>query len=109
MPLLLLHTTGEDSCTERMTPLTGCLLDDSWVISASKAGSTTDPNWFTDLMASFQVTIEFGAAPRAVTARVFEGTAREEIWTRQKQLMSAFAEYEARTDRIITVVVLERR
>jgi hypothetical protein len=42
-----------------------------------------------------------------VIARVAEGDERERIWTRQKELMPGFADYEERTPRQIPVVILE--
>ena len=44
-----------------------------------------------------------------MTARVTAGAEREAIWTTQKQRYPFFAEYEAKTEREIPVVVLERR
>jgi hypothetical protein len=43
-----------------------------------------------------------------VRARVAEGEERERIWSRQKQVMPGFADYEANTPRMIPVVILER-
>ena len=43
-----------------------------------------------------------------VVARVAEGEERERIWSRQKEVMPGFAEYEQKTSREIPVVVLER-
>ena len=42
-----------------------------------------------------------------VTARVIEGAEREPVWEKQKSVMPGFADYEAKTDRNIPVVVLE--
>jgi hypothetical protein len=40
-------------------------------------------------------------------ARVAEGDEYDRIWTKQKQLMPNFADYEVATSRRIPVVVLE--
>ena len=42
-------------------------------------------------------------------ARVAEGAEREELWEAQKAAIPTFADYEAKTDRQIPVVVLDRR
>lgn len=109
VPVLLLHTPRTDSDVDWVTPLTCQPLSQAWAIFASKAGATTDPEWYRNLLAHPQTTIEFGSETVAVTARVVEGAERDEIWTRQKQLRPSFAEYEKIAGRTIPVVVLERR
>jgi deazaflavin-dependent oxidoreductase (nitroreductase family) len=108
--MLLLHTTGKRSGTPRTSPLVyrpnG---DDSWVIFASFGGAPKDPAWFNNLVAQPDVDIEVGTDTVAVRARVAEGDEREELWTAQKADVPGFADYEAKTDRQIPVVVLERR
>jgi deazaflavin-dependent oxidoreductase (nitroreductase family) len=82
---------------------------DSWVIFASYGGAPKDPAWFTNLVAQPDVTIEVGTDTVEVRARVAEGAEREELWSAQKAEIPTFADYEAKTDRQIPVVVLERR
>lgn len=60
-------------------------------------------------MATPEARIEIGTDAFDVTARVAEGDERERLWSRQKQEMPGFADYEAATSRQIPVVVLERR
>ena len=108
--MLLLHTTGRTSGAARTSPLVyrpnG---DDSWVIFASYGGASKDPAWFGNLVAQPDVDIEVGTDTVEVRARVAEGAEREEIWEAQKAAIPAFADYEAKTDRQIPVVVLDRR
>jgi len=54
-------------------------------------------------------TVEVGRGTRAVHARIADGEERERLWSRQKELMPGFADYEKATDRAIPVVVLEPR
>jgi hypothetical protein len=44
-----------------------------------------------------------------VTARVLDDDERAPIWARQKASYPGFADYEAKTTRVIPVVILERR
>jgi deazaflavin-dependent oxidoreductase (nitroreductase family) len=108
--MLLLHTTGKRSGAARTSPLVykahGA---DSWVIFASYGGAPKDPAWFANLVAQPDVDIEVGTDTVPVHARVAEGDEREALWSEQKAEISAFADYEAKTDREIPVVVLERR
>lgn len=108
--LLLLHHRGAKSGNERVNPL-ACqpLGDGAWAVFASKGGAPTNPDWFHNLVANPEATIEIGTEVVPVTARVAAGEERERIWTRQKHLMPGFAAYEQRTRRQIPVVILERR
>ena len=109
-PMLLLHTTGRTSGAARTSPLVyrpnG---DDSWVIFASYGGAPKDPAWFGNLVAQPDVDIEVGTDTVPVRARVASGDEREALWSAQKADIPTFADYEAKTDREIPVVVLERR
>jgi deazaflavin-dependent oxidoreductase (nitroreductase family) len=107
-PLLILHSTGAKSGKERLAPIVFQAVGDAWAVFASKAGAPDNPDWYHNLVANPSATIELGTEDVAVTARVLEGDERSEIWEKQKQLMPGFAEYEAKTDRVIPVVLLER-
>ena len=108
--LLLLHHRGAKSGVERVNPLACQPLDDgAWAVFASKGGAPTNPDWFHNLVANPDATIETGTEVVPVRARVAAGEERERIWTRQKQVMPGFATYEQRTPRQIPVVILERR
>lgn len=106
-PLLLLHTTGAKSGQERVNPVMYQRVGEDYAVFASKAGAPTNPDWFHNLRAHPDATIEVGTETLAVRARVAEGDEREQIWTRQKQAYPGFADYEASTSREIPVVILE--
>ena len=107
-PLLLLHSTGAKSGKERVSPLMyQDLGEGSVAIFASKAGAPDNPDWFHNVSANPSVEAEIGTEQRAFTARVAEGDERERIWSKQKTEYPGFAEYEAKTDRTIPVVVLD--
>ena len=107
-PMVLLHHTGAKSGTERVSPLVYQVVGDGWAVFASKGGAPDNPDWFHNVTANPQTTIEIGTDKFDVVARVAEGDEREAIWTKQKQDFPNFAEYEKNTDRTIPVVVLER-
>ena len=106
-PMLVLHTRGAKSGEPRLNPMVYQDLGGRYAVFASYAGAPKNPAWYHNLIANPDVEIEIGAEKKRVTARVLEGAEREPVWERQKAAMSAFAEYEAKTDRIIPVVVLE--
>jgi deazaflavin-dependent oxidoreductase (nitroreductase family) len=104
--LLLLHTTGAKSGKERVNPVMYQPVADRFAVFASKAGAPTNPAWYHNLLANPDTTIEVGTDTIAVTAREATGDERDRIWSKQKAEVAGFAEYEAKTDRQIPVVVL---
>lgn len=107
-PLLLLHSFGARSGTERICPLIYQEVPGGLAIFASKGGADTNPHWFHNLWAHPETKVEIGSEVRAVRARVAEGDEYERIWSKQKRDLPFFAEYERKTKRaFIPVVVLE--
>ena len=106
--LLLLHHTGANSGTERISPLAYQMVGESYAVFASRAGSPANPDWFRNLVAYPQATIEIGTETVPVRARVAEPAERDVIWDRQKKLAPHFAEYERKAaPRKIPVIVLD--
>lgn len=109
-PLLLLHSTGRKSGEERINPVAYLQAGDGWAIFASKAGAPTNPDWYHNLKAQPEVSIEVGPETIPAHAREASGEERKRLWEAQKVAMPGFAEYEEKAgDRVIPVVVLERR
>ncbi len=107
-PMVLLTSTGAKSGEARVSPLMALLDGDNIVIFASKGGAPTHPDWYYNLHAHPEASIEIGADTVAVKARVAEGDEREDLWTRQKAAYPQFQGYEDGTTRVIPVVVLEK-
>ncbi len=107
-PMVLLHHTGARSGIERVTPLVCQPVGEAFAVFGSKAGAPTHPDWYHNLVANPDTTVEVGTEVISVRARVAEGDERERIWSRQKELMPGFAEYEKTAGREIPVVILER-
>jgi deazaflavin-dependent oxidoreductase (nitroreductase family) len=105
--LLILHTTGAKTGQERLSPLLYRERGDDLVIFASYAGAPVNPAWFHNLVAHPDVTVEVAGETRAVRARVAGPQERDELWEWNKQDYDTFAEYEAKTERTIPVVILE--
>ena len=104
--LLLLHHTGAKSGKSRINPL-GYLNDQGrYVVFASKAGAPTNPDWYHNLKAHPDVTIEVGADTIEAVASEATGEERDRLYRTQAERIPQFAEYEKRTDRVIPVIVL---
>ncbi len=108
-PLLLLHTVGRKTGQARVNPLMHRPVEGGFAVFASKAGAPTHPDWFHNLLANPETMVEVGTSEVPVVARVAAGEERERIWERHKSAYPQFAEYERNTDRVIPVVVLERK
>ena len=108
-PLLLLHTTGAKSGKERISPMMYLNEDGHTYVFASKAGADVNPAWYHNLVAHPEVTVEVGTETRQATAAEVDRAERDRIYARQAELYPGFAEYEAKTDRVIPVVELTFR
>ena len=108
VPLLLLHHTGAKSGIERVNPLAYQRNGNSVAVFASKGGAPTNPDWYHNLVANPDVSVEIGTETQTGTARVAGEEERARIWGAQKTLFPQFAEYETTAaPRKIPVVVLD--
>jgi deazaflavin-dependent oxidoreductase (nitroreductase family) len=107
-PMILITHKGAKSGKEYTTPLVHTRDGDSYVVIASKGGAPADPQWFRNLQANPDVTVEVGSEQFPARARVAEGDERERLYRAQADLMPNFDEYAKATTRSIPVVVLER-
>ncbi|MEV8545007.1 nitroreductase/quinone reductase family protein [Streptomyces sp. NPDC051572] len=104
--LLLLTTTGARTGTPHTTPV-GYLPDgDRVLVIASAAGSDRHPDWFRNLVAHPQVTVESGVFTYEARAEVLTGEERDRLFARAVEADEGWATYQEKTDRIIPVVAL---
>ena len=105
-PLLLLHTVGARSGAERVNPMMYLPDGDRYLVFASKAGADTNPDWYHNLRAHPDVRIEVGDDVIDVHATELDGDERDRFYAEQARRYPGFAEYEAKTSRVIPVVAL---
>jgi deazaflavin-dependent oxidoreductase (nitroreductase family) len=108
-PMLLLTTTGAKSGKTRENPMMYLAEGDRIYVFASKAGAPTNPDWYHNLVAHPEVTVEQGTERFEAVATPVDRAERDRIYAEQASRYPGFAEYEAKTDRVIPVVALERR
>jgi deazaflavin-dependent oxidoreductase (nitroreductase family) len=106
--LLLLTTTGAKSGQPRVNPLAYRSEDERVFVFASKAGAPTNPDWYHNLTAHPEVTVEVGVERFGARASVITGPERDRIYAAHAAENPGFAEYQDKTDRIIPVVELVR-
>ena len=107
-PLLLLTTSGARSGRPHTTPLTYTRDGSRLVIIAAKQGSPTHPDWYHNIVANPNVTIEVGDETFRAVARVAEGTERLRLFDHMAAQRPNFVEFQHRTTRQLPVIVLER-
>jgi len=128
-PVLLLTTTGAKSGQQRVNPMmylaeaglpvsenqqssSGLRVSsgggDRIYVFASKAGAPTNPDWYHNLVANPQVTVERGTEKYEAVATPLAGAERDRIYAIQAERYPGFAEYQEKTTRTIPVVALDR-
>lgn len=107
--LLLLTTTGARTGTPHTTPV-GYLPDsgERVLVIASAGGSPRHPDWYRNLLAHPQVTVESGVFTYEARAVVLAGEERDGAFARAVEADPGWAEYQRKAGRVIPVVALER-
>ena len=106
---LLLHHVGRKSGEERVAPLLYLPDGEDMVIVASYGGAPKNPAWYHNLRAKPETVVEVGRERRPVTAHVATEQERERLWPAVLDLYPAYADYQARTERTIPLIVLKSR
>jgi deazaflavin-dependent oxidoreductase (nitroreductase family) len=110
MPVVLLTTTGRRTGRRRTTVLTTPVHDDDRVVLvASYGGDDRHPAWFLNLREHPDVEVEMDGRSRPMRARMATDDEKGDLWPQVVAAYGGYSGYQARTDREIPVVVLERR
>lgn len=107
-PLLLLTTVGAKSEQKRVNPVAYLADEDRLLVFAANAGRPTHPDWYYNLVAHPDVTVEVGKDRFVARAIVLEGSERDRLYAKQASLDTRFADFQAKTARTIPVVALAR-
>ncbi|HEV7423098.1 MAG TPA: nitroreductase family deazaflavin-dependent oxidoreductase [Mycobacterium sp.] len=106
--LLLLTTTGAKSGQLRLSPLAYLTIDGKQIIFGSYAGAPKDPAWVHNLRANPRAHIEQGTESFGVNARELSAAERDEILPKVLAAAPGFADYQAKTSRLIPLFELTR-
>lgn len=106
--LLLLHTTGARSGRPRVSPLAYLTIDGKMIIIGSYAGAPKDPAWVHNLRAHPRARIEVGTDTYDVAVRELPAGERDATYPQVTEMAPAFAEYQAKTTRVIPLFELTR-
>ena len=107
-PLLLLTATGAKSGQRRTTPVMYLRDGDRLLIFATKAGASSNPAWYHNLLAHPQVTVEVGTETFEALAVVTRDVERDQLWARGVAMFPFLAKHQAKTLRQIPVISLSR-
>ena len=111
-PMVLLHHRGRKSGREYVTPTMYLPQDtepDSIYVFATKGDVPTNPDWYYNLTAAGDGSVERGTETYTVTVGELTGVERDRIYAEQARRYPGFAEYERQTAGIRTIPVLELR
>jgi deazaflavin-dependent oxidoreductase (nitroreductase family) len=107
--LLLLTTTGAKSGQRYTTPMMYIPQDERLLVIASNIGAPQHPDWYHNLVAHPEVTVEVGTEIYEATATVTQGAERQHLWTWIIEQYPFFADHQTKTMRQIPVIALTRR
>jgi deazaflavin-dependent oxidoreductase (nitroreductase family) len=111
-PIVLVHHHGRTSGREYVTPMMYLPHDtdpDIIDVFATKGGAPSHPDWYYNLTAAGEASVERGTETYKVTVRELIGAERERIYAEQARRYPGFAEYARQTAEIRTIPVLELR
>jgi deazaflavin-dependent oxidoreductase (nitroreductase family) len=109
-PVVLVHHRGRKSGNEYVTPtmyLPHDTDDNVIYVFATKGGVPTNPDWYYNLVAAGEGSVERGTEVYRVSVRDVSGDERDRIYTEHARRYPGFAEYERQVAGIRIIPVLE--
>ena len=106
-PVVLLTSVGARSGRLRKTPLMRVEHEGRYAVVASQGGAPEHPVWYANLLADPRVELQDGPVRQDMTAREVTGEEKARWWERAVAAYPDYADYQARTEREIPVLVLE--
>jgi deazaflavin-dependent oxidoreductase (nitroreductase family) len=108
VPTLLLTTTGRRTGEQRTAPLIYGRDGDAYVVVASKGGHPDHPGWYHNLSATPEVELQVGDEVFPARAHTADAQERARLWPQLTGIWPDYDAYQAKTEREIPLVVLER-
>jgi len=108
IPVIIVTMRGHASGKVRKIALMRVEHEGAYALVASYGGAPKHPAWYDNLVADPNVEIQDGPAPHDYRVREVSGDERATWWDRAVAVFGNYAEYQAKTDRVIPVLVAER-
>ena len=107
-PLILLTTKGAKTGQPRIIPLMYVPYGNQILAIASKGGAVNHPEWYHNVLAHPDVTVEVGDETFETTARILTGAEREQAFEKAVEVFPPYGKYQKKAPREIPVIALER-
>src|SRR5882757_5267917 len=92
-PMILVTMKGAKSGQSRTTPLVYSRDGDRYVVIASMAGAPNNPDWYHNLKANPEATVEIAGEKFKVKAKLATGAERERLFNQQAAMLPVFNDY----------------
>jgi F420H(2)-dependent quinone reductase len=110
LPIIVVTMRGRRSGKLRKIALMRVEHGGEYAFVASKGGAPEHPEWYLNLVEHpDQVVVQDGPEPFDASVREISGAEREDWWQRSVQAYPPYAEYQAKTDRLIPVLLAAPR
>ena len=110
LPIIILATRGNKTGNIRKIPLMKVEHDGEYLLVASMGGAPKNPVWYHNLLDDpLAITIQDGPEPFDAEARRLEGDERALWWERAVAAYPPYADYQAKTERVIPVFLASQR
>ena len=110
IPIIVVTMRGHRSGNVRKIALMRVEHEGQYALVASMGGAPSNPGWYKNLVADpDEAFVQDGPTPVAVSVREVFGEERALWWQRSVAVYPSYADYEAKTDRIIPVFVTTNR
>jgi deazaflavin-dependent oxidoreductase (nitroreductase family) len=107
MQTVLLTTRGRKTGKPHTVPLGAVREGDAWVVIASNAGADLHPNWWLNMVANPDVTLQVNdQVIRARMQEITDSADRDRIWNTVVSTMKGYANYPKKTSRTIPLGLL---
>jgi len=107
--VIILTTTGAKSGKERRTPLIRVTDGERYFVVASMGGAPQNPQWFHNMVANPEVTIQDRADVMQLTARVASPEEKAKFWPIAVAAWPDYDKYQESTERDIPLMICESR
>ena len=110
LPVIIVYNRGHKTGALRKTPLMRVVDGENYILIASQGGAPKHPMWYHNLKADPNVEIRDNTEVHAMRVREVDDEAeRQRLWALAVEAFPPYAEYQARTERIIPIFVAEPR
>jgi F420H(2)-dependent quinone reductase len=110
IPIIVITTRGNKTGKLRKTALMRVEHNGEYALIGSLGGAPKNPVWVYNLEADpTACAVQDGPEPFLVSVRKVDGAERAEWWERAVKVFPNYAEYQAKTDRVIPVYIASPR